>query len=306
MTITEGLKKRGIFSIIFALVFILIFYGAVGWDKDHTVLLSIILAFSLLHKYSFQIVLALAGFIGFISMYDAMTFLPNYAVNPIHLEDLYDLELKYFGVMMDGRCVSLCEWFEPRMSDFQSFIYGFSYLLWVPGPMTFALFLLWKNKPGAIEFTYCYLLTNFIGIIIYYIYPAAPPWYYLNYGTEIDTTIMGSEAYLSEFDRLIGIPIFQSIYVKGANVFGAIPSLHAAYPLLGLFFAYRHKHKGFVIFFVLMAIGTWIGAVYTWHHYVIDVILGILCAMLAIGLMMLIVRTSSFKRFERFYLYLME
>ena len=305
MTISEGLKERLIFSSIFTILFLLIFYVLVGWRSDHTALLSVIIGFSLIHKYGFQIVLALAGFIGFITLYDAMTFLPNYEVNAIHVKDLYDLEVKYFGVMLDGQKVSFCEWFEPRMTDFQSFIYGFSYLLWVPGPMAFALFLLWKNKPGVVEFTYAYLITNIIGIIIYYIYPAAPPWYYLNHGPVADTTIIGSEAYLSEFDRIIGTPIFNGIYAKGTNVFGAIPSLHAAYPLLGFLFAYRHKHKPFVIFFVFMAIGTWIGAVYTWHHYIIDVLLGMICAVGAYAIMMQLVKTEKFQKFSQFYIKLM-
>ena len=298
----EGLRTRIKFSLIFGSLFFLVFYGFVGWRTDHTVLLGLIIGFSLIHKYGFYIVLALAGFIGFVTLYDAMTFLPNYDVNEVHLKDLYDLEVRYFGIMDGGQKVSLCEWYHDRMSDFQSFIYGFAYLLWVPGPMIFTLYLLIKDKPGLVEFAYAYLLTNVIGIIVYNLYPAAPPWYYLTYGDVLNTSAFGSEAYLSEFDRLTGTQIFKSIYNKGANVFGAVPSLHAAYPLLGLLFAYRLRHKWFIVFFIFMAIGTWIGAVYSWHHYVIDVILGILCALLAFWLMLKIIPTTLFQNFKALYL----
>ena len=275
------LKKRVAFAIIFTSLYLFLFYGLVGWKADHLTLLLIILGFTLIHDVTFRVVLALSGFIGFIVLYDAMTFMPNYSVNDVHIKDLYDLEVQLFGVYVEGVKVSLCEWFELRMTDFQSFIYGFSYLLWVPGPMAFALFLMFKDKDGVLAFASLYLLTNVIGIIIYYLFPAAPPWYFLEYGNVLDTSIMGSEAYLSEFDRITGTTIFNSIYAKGGNVFGAIPSLHSAYPLIGFLMARRRGHKGFMIFFVLMAIGTWIGAVYSWHHYVIDVLLGILCAVIA-------------------------
>lgn len=301
----SGIKTRIKFSLIFGGVFLFVFAGLVGWKTDHTVLLGAILFFSLVHKYGFHLVLALAGFIGFISLYDAMTFLPNYEVNQVHIKDLYDLELQLFGVMDNGVKVSLCEWFESRMTGFQSFIYGLSYLMWVPAPMAFTIYLLIKDKPGLVEYAYTYLLTNVIGIILYYAYPAAPPWYYLEYGPSLDLSVMGSEAYLSEFDKIVGLGLFNGIYAKSTNIFGAIPSLHAAYPLISFMYAWRLGHKKWFIFFVFMAFGTWIGAVYSWHHYVIDVILGIFCGILAVVLMFQISRTKYFEKFKTFYLALL-
>ena len=293
------IKRRIAFAIVFTALYLLLFYGLVGWKPDHLVLLLIILGFTLIHDYTFRVVLALSGFIGFIILYDAMTFMPNYSVNDVHIKDLYDLEVQLFGVYDNGLKVSLCEWFEPRMTDFQSFIYGFSYLLWVPGPMIFALFLMLRDKDGVLEWAFIYLLTNVLGIIVYYLFPAAPPWYFLEYGNVLDTNIMGSEAYLSEFDRITGTTIFNSIYAKGGNVFGAIPSLHSAYPLIGLLIARRRQHKSFMIFFIFMAIGTWIGAIYSWHHYLIDVLLGILCAYLAYLIASKFYESIYFRKFKK-------
>jgi len=298
----EDLRRRLKFAILFSLGYFILFYFFVGWRTDHFYFLCLVNFLSLVHKYGYYIVLAWTGFAGWTILYDAMTFLPNYEVNTVHIKDLYDLEISLFGVEEGGRIISLCEWFEPRLNDFMSLFCGTSYLLWMPAPMIFALYLLWKDKPAVAQFAYAYLLTNVMGIIVYYAYPAAPPWYYLTHGDVLDNTVMGSEALLSEFDRLIGISVFHGIYSKGTNVFGAIPSLHSAYPLLCLLFAIKFKHRGFIIFFSIMSIGTWIGAVYSQHHYVIDVILGILCALLSYAIMMKLIETAAFKKLDSWYL----
>lgn len=298
----EQLRRRSKLAAIFTVIFVVIFYCFVGWRTDHTILLSLIVGLMVIHKYGYRIVLALAGLITFTILYDAMTFLPNYEVNPVLIQELYDLEVQLFGVYDNGSLVSLCEWFGNRLNAFMSITCGVAYLLWVPGPAAFAIYLAWFDKPAVVGFVYTYLLTNIIGIFGYYLFPAAPPWYYLSHGPALDTTIIGSEGLFSEFDRLVGLSIFHDIYTKGANIFAAIPSLHAAYPLLGLIFSIRHNHKWFVIFFIYMALGTWIGAVYSQHHYVIDILLGILCAILAYVLMLQFMKTKLYDRFNQWYI----
>ncbi len=297
----EDLKRRLKFVGIFAIAYIILFYGLVGWRTDHLYFLLLVATLCLLHKYGYYMVLAWTGVTGWTILYDAMTFLPNYKVNTVHIKDLYDLEISLFGITHGNNIISLCEWFSTRTNDFLSLFCGASYLLWIPAPMIFAIYLLWKDKPAIATFSFGYLLTNIIGITVYYLYPAAPPWYFLEHGDVFDSTVMGSEALLSEFDRLIGMEIFHGIYSKGTNVFGAIPSLHCAYPTLCFLYARKYNHKGFMIFFVIMALGTWVGAVYSQHHYVIDVLLGILCAFTAYGIMSYVARTSLFKKIDNWY-----
>jgi len=219
-------------------------------------------------------------------------------LSPVHVLEPYNIELSLFGIMDNGKMVVPCEWFIDRTSDGLSLFAGFSYLMWMPAPMTFALYLLAKKKGAVIDFTYGFLLTNFIGYIVYYSYPAAPPWYYINYGNATDFSIPGSEGLLSEFDRLIGTPIFHGIYAKNANVFAAIPSLHSAYPVISLLAAIKNKERYWIPFFCVLAIGTWFAAVYSQHHYIIDVILGIFCALTAYGFMQLLDKSKYYQRFR--------
>ncbi len=68
---------------------------------------------------------------------------------------------------------------------------------------------------------------------------------------------------------------FHDLYARSANVFGALPSLHAAFPLL----VYLASRKSLKLRAVRIAmLGYWLlvvfSAVYLRHHYVIDVTLG--------------------------------
>lgn len=97
------------------------------------------------------------------------------------------------------------------------------------------------------------------------------------------TNTPGNVAGLGRFDTLLGIDIFHSIYGKNANVFAAVPSLHAAYMLIATVYATISKQKHITtIVFAFICMGIWWTAVYSCHHYIIDVLLGILTAVLGI------------------------
>lgn len=304
----EEWKSRVKIAGVYAFGYLLFFGGLVGWRDQHLYLLLLVVALIVAHRFSFYLLLALSGLLGWTMLFDAMTILPNYEVNSVHIKDLYDLEVSLFGVQEHlpngelGGKISLCEWVVTKYNDFLSFTLGFSYLLWVPGPAAYGIYLIFGQRRSKIGFfTNAYFLTNVIGVMFYYLIPAAPPWYYLSHGPEVDLSISGSAAGLAEFDRIVGIDIFTSIYENNSNVFGAIPSLHAAYPLLCLLVAQRNRHTGWAIFFALMSVGTWLAAVYTQHHYVIDVLCGIICAVVAYYLMIYFSTTSWWQRIERWY-----
>jgi membrane-associated phospholipid phosphatase len=142
----------------------------------------------------------------------------------------------------------------------------------------FAVYLFFKDKRLLLDFSLAFLLTNILGFALYYLYPAAPPWYVALHGFEENFSIPGNEAGLANFDRILGISLFHGMYAKNANVFAAVPSLHAAYPLTTLYFGIKKRLRlASWVFFVIL-VGIWVSAVYTRHHYILDVILGALCA----------------------------
>lgn len=203
-------------------------------------------------------------------------------INPIHIKEPYDIEKSLFGIALNNSIITPNEFFKPHINTSLDIVSGLFYVNWVPVPLAFAFYLLFKDKIYFLRFSYAFVLTNFIGFIIYYLYPAAPPWYVDEYGFELNQNIPASPAGLSRFDDYFGIHLFHSLYSKNANVFAAIPSLHAAYPLLVLYYGIKRKMGWMNVLFLIFLLGIWFAAVYSFHHYIIDLFLGGLCAMAAI------------------------
>ena len=112
----------------------------------------------------------------------------------------------------------------------------------------------------------------------------------------------GNTAGLARFDAYFNAGIFKSIYAKGSNVFAAMPSLHSSYPIAVLYYGLKNRVRWMNIFFVIVMLGIWFTAVYASHHYVLDVLAGILTATIGISLFNLMInRSGGFKRFiDRF------
>jgi membrane-associated phospholipid phosphatase len=84
---------------------------------------------------------------------------------------------------------------------------------------------------------------------------------------------------------MTGLPVFHALYGKNANVFAAVPSLHAAYMLVTTIYAAMSRQRRYVTGgFAFICVGIWWTAVYTGHHYIIDVLLGILTALAGVCL----------------------
>ena len=121
----------------------------------------------------------------------------------------------------------------------------------------------------------------------------------MQYGFEPLLNTPGNVAGLGRFDQLIGLPIFDSIYGRNANVFAAVPSLHAAYMVVALAYAILSRQRRWlIILFAIIMTGIWWTAIYSGHHYLIDVLLGISCALLGIFLFeRILLKWNPFYRF---------
>lgn len=242
-----------------------------------------------------KIALALTPWLVFACSYDAMRLYPNYEVNPIDVRGLYDAEKSIFGFggMIPG------EYFAIHNNSFADFMAGLFYLCWVPVPLAFGIWLYIRGKKELyLRFSLAFLFVNLVGFCGYYIHPAAPPWYAMNYGFEAVLNTPGNVAGLGRFDTMTGLQVFHSLYGKNANVFAAIPSLHAAYMLIATIYAIiGRQNKITIAAFAFICVGIWWTAVYTGHHYIIDVLLGIATTIFGISVLELVIfRTPSIKK----------
>jgi len=161
---------------------------------------------------------------------------------------------------------------------------GLFYLCWIPLPLVFAGYLFYKDKEAFFRFALTFLTVNILGFIIYYVYPAAPPWYVQQYGFGFNPHTPGNTAGLGRFDQFFHASVFSSLYAKSSNVFAAMPSLHASYPLIVLYYGIKTRTRWGIPLFALIMVGIWFAAVYSSHHYLLDVLAGIACGLTGIAL----------------------
>ena len=263
--------------------------------SDHFLLVAIWLTVFYASEKTRRFVLGFSVFIIFWILYDSMRIVPNYKVSTPHIAQPYNFEKVLFGIKYLGKILTPNEYFLVVNNSVLDFLSGFFYLNWMPVPIGFGIYLYLTNKKLFLEYSLAFLLVNIIGFVIYYLYPAAPPWYIQKYGFELRVGVPGNRAGLWRFDELVGVPVFKSIYNKNANVLAAMPSLHAAYPVIVFYYAYKKGVSRLAMFFFLIfLLGIWFSAVYSSHHYVIDVLAGISVAIFTLIVFEKILLKNSF------------
>lgn len=226
-------------------------------------------------------IIILTPFAIFAIIYFLLGLCPNYLFAEVDTEGVYNLERELFGVTLsNGERVIPQVFFRYNHWAIADILSGLFYLCWVPVPVIYTVVLLFQNREDlALRLSSAFLMVNIIGFIGYYIHPAAPPWYVMQHGFDVIYGTQGSAAGFLNFDNVTGGTFFHDFYTKNANVFAAIPSLHSAYNVVAFCYAMKIKGNTFWQTFIgTVMVGIWFAAVYSGHHYIIDVLLGIATA----------------------------
>ncbi|HSY61372.1 MAG TPA: phosphatase PAP2 family protein [Cytophaga sp.] len=292
----EKSKIRILSLILISILYLIVSYILIGSKPEQFILVALVLILYVLSDATRRFITAFSVFIIYWIIFDYLKAIPNFEFNDVVISDIYNLDKKLFGIRENGTLLTLNEYWSTHGTVFLDLLCGFFYINWVPIPLLFACYLFNTNKREFLYFALTFLLVNIVGFVIYYIVPAAPPWYIQEYGFQFTPLIQSSPAGLSKFEAITGIPIFQSIYSKGSNVFAAMPSLHSAYPFIVLVFSIRNSLKWMSVFVAVISLGIWFAAVYTSHHYVLDVLAGITCASFSIILFFYVILKITFIR----------
>lgn len=221
-------------------------------------------------------------------LYDSQRYFSHFVRSDVHVVEPYLIEQSIFGIPTDAGIRIPSEWFQTHTHWILDTIAGVAYLTYVAQYVFvaayFVLFRKEKHKESYL-LPWGFLVVNVLGFITYHLYAAAPPWYFSTYGFgPVPPEVFPNPAGAARFDDLYGVGAFAALYTQSRNVFGAIPSLHAAYPLLMVVFAFRFKSLR--IFCSLFFLAVCFAAVYFNHHYVIDVLLGMLYALITAALLL--------------------
>jgi membrane-associated phospholipid phosphatase len=272
------------------LAFVVLYLSALaslnGLRSDHAIIGTVIFLLSIGGRRAGVLLRFLAPVFATGIVYDSMRYYSDYIRGEIQVAFPYEFDKRFFGISTSEGILTPNEWWQkhtlPALDLLTGFFYLFFIAIYVAISAYHAFFLPKYAKDPVVRrkaeiygpfVTWAFFLLNILGYSTYYWFPAAPPWYVAQYGlgpARMDTP--ASAAGAVRFDLLLGTHFFSEMYGRAADVFGAIPSLHVAYPLLSVCFAFAiGSLRGFaLLFYAIMCFS----AVYLNHHYVLDILWG--------------------------------
>lgn len=196
----------------------------------------------------------------------------------VHVADLVAAEARYFTVETAQGPRVLSELIASTTSPWLDVLCGATYLVFLLEVLGVTAYLFARARPKALELSLGFLFVNLLGWSIWFLYPAAPPWYVDDHGVgPVALDVISSPAGLARLDALLHVPIATTFYSKSANVFGAMPSLHVAYATLVAVVVHPLGGRARALSWAFGASMAY-SAVYLRHHYLLDVVAGVLLA----------------------------
>lgn len=308
LKINKILYPEEIFIIVFFILFA-IYFAIHNWQIIFT---DKMLSFTIINRIFFPLVVFFI-----ISFFEhAITSVKNKGKNfgkkswIIFLDAMRVWLLLYIALIIHMNIKIRVPFINPNLFDnfYQQFDLAFSWLLsplfagrdWVEqfidlGPLytwgyeilyltTFTILYL-KNKRAFREMFFATLLLILLGSITYCLFPAIGPFYFSPshspYTREIQEVMWQKYLLFKQSSGTIYSPAY---LIQGI---AAMPSLHIANTFAFMYFIYKYAKK-FSIIYIPAFIYILIDAVYTKYHYLLDVIFGLLLAIVCIYLVKII------------------
>ena len=224
-------------------------------------------------------------FIVFVTLYDMMRSFAPRLYSRVHVIEPHQWELAIFGWMANGDipAFSLQAWRAAHADDTLKIavdvVLSMAYASFFVAPVILMGILWWKLKDRRTfwRFSCTLLLLNYMALVTFVLYPAAPPWYYQEFGTTqpAETVYYGQAAAggLLHLDALFNMGLFATVWGSfNPNYFAAVPSLHGAWPVaVAIFALMAFGRKAWpIVFYPALVI---VGGVYFNHHYLIDYVI---------------------------------
>ncbi|MFH0800098.1 MAG: phosphatase PAP2 family protein [Pseudomonadota bacterium] len=178
---------------------------------------------------------------------------------------LYNLDLLIFGV---EPTVWIQKFTNPILTEY----FAFTYTLYLMLPLSLGwLFYLFSHRRAFHTLTTAVILTLCIGFVLYLVFPAGPPRFYLA-GLFDPPQLQGYFGYYNAMQTRFDA-------VNPMTYRASFPSLHVALSSLALIFVTRFRAivpfwKLLVPVYALLVVSLWIATVYLRHHWAVDIFAG--------------------------------
>jgi hypothetical protein len=164
-------------------------------------------------------------------------------------------------------------------------------------PLILGFYLWFRRSDGFFELLYADIVVSVAASITQLIVPTAPPWLAATHGLapgvhDVLRTAL-SDTGFSELARFKGDP-------NAYNIVAAFPSIHAAFPTIGLLVAWRYRVPVWLLIAqALQLAAVWFVIVYSGEHYLVDVIAGVLYALVSLWAVRRVRARRAARRAER-------
>lgn len=248
-----------------SILYFLLFWKAF-WSPD-TLFLIFLVVFSLLGQAK-QYVWRFAPFALLLLTYDSFRSLVPFLNKHVHYTEMINFDRWLGGGALPTN--ELQNLLYHGSLHWYDYYFYFLYMAHFLAPFILAV-LIWKLRPAHYWTYVAALITlSYAGFLTYLLFPAAPPWLAAQHGLIPPLEKLSTDVWWSW-----GVHNFPTIYSNlNPNPVAAVPSLHAAYPMLDLLFVWRLFGRKAGMIFAIYPISLWIGVVYLGEHYAFDVFLG--------------------------------
>ncbi|WP_018350667.1 phosphatase PAP2 family protein [Longispora albida] len=192
-----------------------------------------------------------------------------------HVAELVQFDAWAFGWATGGETPTV--WLQQKLYDpdvihwwdvLASWVY-FSHFV---AALAVAVVLWLRARPLWAAFMRRWFTLSFLGLITYFLYPAAPPWWAGKYGIVEEVARISTRGW-----KAVGLHGAGNLLNTGqvaSNPVAAMPSLHTAFALLVIAFFFTRIRKRWIPLLLLYPLAMTFTLVYCGEHWVIDVLVG--------------------------------
>ena len=168
---------------------------------------------------------------------------PDFSKN-VHIFPMINMDKFIFGFIPTVKFQSL--FYNPQHLQWYDYVAVTLYICHFVTPMAVGYFFWLKNRVLFKRFSLGILGVSYASFITYIIFPAMPPWMASNFGyippiKEVTGVVMAHF-----FNTSVSLPSVYSLF--GGNPVAAMPSLHAALPLMVFYFLWSWNKKVGLLF----------------------------------------------------------
>lgn len=217
--------------------------------------------------------------------YEYLRGFASHLTQNVNITPMINADKLLFGFIPSIRLQELL--YTPNVIHWYDWLAVLLYISHFVIPMLVAFIFWLDNRAHFKEYAAAILTLSYLAFATYVIFPAMPPWMASEQGY-LPPLQKVMDRVLANFAAPIDVPSVYRFF--GANMVAAIPSVHAAYPVIILIAVVR-RFKYWGLFLIPYVLGVWFAILYLGEHYFIDAVIG---ALYAISAYLIIIRWNKF------------